>query len=137
MLRYALRVVHVVERAAAMLGGAGALQFGEAALVPELHGEADDGAALLLEDGGDGRRVHATRHGDRDQAELRFLARGERIELDGRVHAYADGHDVSCPYNGSSSLADLVVACRERGLLTQSSQSSRRRVEDLGDHCRR
>src|SRR6266446_2946664 len=38
----ALRVVDVFERAAAVLCGAGALQFGEATLVPKLHGETDD-----------------------------------------------------------------------------------------------
>src|SRR5882724_2410199 len=47
MLRDTLGVVDVVERAAAMLRGAVALKFGEAALIPELHGEADDGATLL------------------------------------------------------------------------------------------
>jgi hypothetical protein len=50
----ALGIVDVVERAAAVLLGAVALQFWEAALIPELHGEADDGAALFLENGGDG-----------------------------------------------------------------------------------
>src|SRR6267143_3826199 len=54
VLRYGFGVVHVVERAAAVLRGAVALKFGEAALVPELHGEADYGAALLLQESGNG-----------------------------------------------------------------------------------
>jgi hypothetical protein len=49
-----LGVVNVVERTAAVLLGAVALQFRQAALIPELHGEADDRAALFLEDSGDG-----------------------------------------------------------------------------------
>src|SRR5258708_17752292 len=46
MLRYGLGVIYVIERATAVLCGAVALKFGEAALVPELHGEANDSAAL-------------------------------------------------------------------------------------------
>jgi hypothetical protein len=53
VLGYGLGVVNVIERAATMLRGALALEFGEAALVPKLHGEADDRAALLLQKSGD------------------------------------------------------------------------------------
>ena len=74
VLRDALGVVDIVERAAAVLLGTVALEFGEAALVPELHREADDGVALLLKDGGDGGGIDAAGHGDRDQAALGFLA---------------------------------------------------------------
>ena len=49
MLRDALGVVDVVERAAAVLRRSIALQFGQAPLIPELHGQADDRVALLLE----------------------------------------------------------------------------------------
>ena len=42
-----------------MLRGAVALEFGEAALVPELHREADDRAALPLQESGDSGRVDA------------------------------------------------------------------------------
>ena len=38
VLRYGLGVIHVIERAAAVPCGAVALKFGEAALVPKLHG---------------------------------------------------------------------------------------------------
>jgi hypothetical protein len=61
-----LGVVDVVERAATVLRGAVALEFGEAALIPELHGEADDRAVLLEEDRGDGGGVDTTGHGDGD-----------------------------------------------------------------------
>jgi hypothetical protein len=51
-----------------MLRGAISLKFGEAALIPELHGQADDGPALLLEDRGNGGGVDTTGHGDDNQA---------------------------------------------------------------------
>ena len=66
MFGYAAGVVNVVVGAAAMLGGAVILELREAALVPELHGEADDGLGAIVEDGGDGGAVHAAAHGDRD-----------------------------------------------------------------------
>jgi hypothetical protein len=47
-LSYALGVVHVVDGAATVLCGAGVLQSGEAALIPQLHSETDHGAVLLL-----------------------------------------------------------------------------------------
>ena len=70
MLSDALGVVDVVERAATMLRGAVALQFGEAALIPKLHGEADDGMALLEEHGRDGGGIDAAGHGYGDEAGL-------------------------------------------------------------------
>jgi len=70
-----------------VLRGAVALKFGEAALVPELHGEADDCAALLLQESGNGGRVDTARHGDGDEAALGFCALGEGVELGGQVHA--------------------------------------------------
>src|SRR5215467_6855046 len=78
MLRDALGVVNVVKRTAAVLCGAVALKLGQAALIPKLHGEADDRTALLPEDGGDGRRVDAAGHGDGDEPGLRLCARGWR-----------------------------------------------------------
>jgi hypothetical protein len=89
MLGYALGVVDVVEGAAAVLRGAVPLEFGEAALIPELHGEADDGAILLEEDRGDCGRVDTAGHGYSDEAG-RWLSRGcrgERVELELRRHA--------------------------------------------------
>ena len=59
-------VVHVVVRAAAMPGGAVILQLRQAALIPELHGEADNGLRAVVEDGGDRGAVHAAAHGDGD-----------------------------------------------------------------------
>ena len=48
MLRDALGVINVIERAAAVLGRAVSLKLGQAALIPELHRQADYRAALLL-----------------------------------------------------------------------------------------
>ena len=62
MLGDAFGVVDVIDRAAATLRGAGVLQLRQAALIPELHGEADDGATLLLEERGDGGTVHTAAH---------------------------------------------------------------------------
>src|SRR5258708_30001472 len=74
MLRDALGVVDIVQRAAAMLRraviGEGTLQFGQAALIPELHGKRDDGASVLLQNGGNGGRIHSTRHRDSDESGL-------------------------------------------------------------------
>jgi hypothetical protein len=67
VLRYGLGVIDVIKRAAAVLDGAVALQFGEAALVPELHGEANDSAALLLQECGDSGRIDTAGHGDGDE----------------------------------------------------------------------
>ena len=78
VLRDPLGVVNIVERTAAVLSGSVALEFRQAALVPELHGEADNGAALLLKHGGHGGRVDATRHGHGDQARRRLCANGQR-----------------------------------------------------------
>jgi hypothetical protein len=86
MLRDALGVIDVIERAAAMLRGTPALELREAALIPELHGEPDDGSALLLEDGCYGGRIHAAGHGDGDEAGLRSGLDGKEIELDGWGH---------------------------------------------------
>ena len=86
VLRHGLGVVDIVERAATVLRGAIALELREAALIPQLHGEADDGAALLLQEGGNGGRVDASRHSDGDESALRFGALGESIELGGCVH---------------------------------------------------
>jgi hypothetical protein len=86
MLRHGLGVIHVIERAAAMLRGAVTLKFGEAALVPKLHGEADDVAALLLQESGNSGRVNTAGHGYGDEASLGFGALGEGIELGGCVH---------------------------------------------------
>lgn len=61
-----------------MLRRAVSLKFGQAALIPKLHGQADDRAALLLQNGGNGGRVHAAGHGDGDEAGMSFRADGKR-----------------------------------------------------------
>src|SRR5713226_1200313 len=86
MLRYGLGIVNVIKGAAAVLRGAVALKFGEAALIPELHGEADDGAALLLEKRCNGGRVDTARHSDSNQTALGFRALGQLVELGERHH---------------------------------------------------
>jgi hypothetical protein len=60
-----------------MVGGSITLQSGQTTLIPKLHGEADYGAALLLEDGGDRGGIHATGHCDGDEAWLDCGADGK------------------------------------------------------------
>jgi len=91
MLRHGLCVVDIIERAATVLRGSIALQFGKAALVPELHRQTDDRAALFLEQRRNRRGIHAAGHGDGDEAALDFCAFGKRIELGGRAHALKKG----------------------------------------------
>ena len=63
-LRHAARVVDVVERAAASLHRLRhALVSGQAALVPQLHGQADDVVPLGAQHGRDGGGIHTARHG--------------------------------------------------------------------------
>ncbi len=64
LLRHAAGIVNIVERAAASLHGLGhALVSGETALVPELHGQADNGVAFGAQHGRHSGRVHTARHG--------------------------------------------------------------------------
>ena len=79
MLGDAAGVVHVVVRAASMLGGAVILQLRQAALIPELHGEADDGLRAVVEDGGDRGAVHAAAHGYGDG--VRWQRMGSRFRV--------------------------------------------------------
>jgi hypothetical protein len=81
MLSDALGVINIIERTAAMLGGAVTLQFREAALIPELHGQADNGAALLLQKSGDRGTVYTAAHGDSHDAGWHFGAGGQNVEL--------------------------------------------------------
>src|SRR6204780_4300281 len=60
----ATRIVDIINRATTMLRRLGGLELREAALVPELHGEADDGLAALVHDRSDGGTVHTSTHGD-------------------------------------------------------------------------
>jgi hypothetical protein len=53
MLRDAPGVINVIERAAAVLGRSVSLKFGQAALIPQLHRQADDWAPLLPQNGRD------------------------------------------------------------------------------------
>ena len=61
----AARVVNIIQRATASLHRLGhALMAGQAALVPELHGQANDFVALGAQHGRDGGGVNSTGHGD-------------------------------------------------------------------------
>jgi len=91
MLRNGFGVIDVVERAAAVLRGAMALEFGKSALIPQLHGEADHRASLLLKERSDGGRVDASGHGDSNEAALGFGALGQGVELGCRGHAQNQG----------------------------------------------
>src|SRR5437899_3061633 len=88
MLRHSLGVVHIVERAATVLRGAVTLKFREAALVPELHGEANDGASLLPQKCCNGGRVDTARHSDGNEAALGFGALRQSVELSCGNHSY-------------------------------------------------
>src|SRR3984893_7391791 len=60
-------IVDVVDRTAAALDRfRHAFVSGETALVPELHGQADDVVAVRAEHGRNGRGVDSSRHGDGD-----------------------------------------------------------------------
>jgi hypothetical protein len=71
-----------------MLRGAIALQFGQAALIPELHGETNHGTALLLKERSDSGGIDATGHGHSDETALRFGALGQIVELNGGRHEH-------------------------------------------------
>ena len=60
-------VVDVVERAAAAGGAAFGHEFRQSALIPELHGEADDGLALALQHSRDDGAIHSAGHGYGDR----------------------------------------------------------------------
>jgi hypothetical protein len=66
LLGYVAGVVDIVDGAAAALDGFWhSLVSGEAALVPELKGEADELVALSAQEGSDGRGVDSSGHCDR------------------------------------------------------------------------
>ena len=67
VLRHALGIVNIVERAAALSVGAVTVEFRQAALVPKLHRQTDNWKSALDQDRRDGRAVHAAAHGDGSQ----------------------------------------------------------------------
>jgi hypothetical protein len=81
VLRDPFGIVNVVERAATVLRWPIALKFRQAALIPQLHRETNDGAALSEQDSGDGGRIHAPGHGHGDQTGLNRSGRRQRIKL--------------------------------------------------------
>src|ERR1700676_865448 len=70
-----------------MLGRAIALQLREATLVPELHGQPDNGVALLLQESRDGRGIHPTAHSHGNQAAPELRAGGQSVKLCNAAHA--------------------------------------------------
>ena len=86
-------VVDVVDRAAAALHLLGhALLAGETALVPELHGEADELVALGLEHGRHGRGVDSAGHGY-----------GDRV-VDGGLHDSWVGNPIPLGFPGKFNI---------------------------------
>jgi hypothetical protein len=81
MLSHALRVIHIVKRAAAMLRWPVALKFRKPPLIPKLHSQPDDRSPVLQEQSRNRRRIDPTRHGHGDQAGLQLRSRGQRIDL--------------------------------------------------------
>jgi hypothetical protein len=60
----ALCIVHIIERAAALSVRAVTVEFRQAALIPQLHRQADNRKPALDENRRYGRTVHAAAHGD-------------------------------------------------------------------------
>jgi hypothetical protein len=60
----ALGIVDIVDAATAMAFVSLRIKFRKAALIPQLHGEADDGLALLTEHGGHSGTIDTAAHGD-------------------------------------------------------------------------
>jgi hypothetical protein len=90
VLRYALGVIHIIEGAAAVLRRAFALQFGKAALIPQLHGQTNDWMTLLAEQRSNGGTVHATGHGHGDKAGLRFCTIRQSVKLSFGIHSFSN-----------------------------------------------
>src|SRR5258707_137528 len=122
------RVVDVVERAAAPLDGFGhAFVTGEAALVPELHGEPNHAVAVSAQHGCDGRRVDSSGHGYGNGSvrhQLQFSvplnatsrALSSERDISGRRVLRLSALDVAGPAQG------LRVACSK--LVAQGSKLS-------------
>jgi hypothetical protein len=109
VLRDALGVVDVVDRATAMLFGRVGLQGGEAALIPELHGEADYFARLFLEEGGYYGAVDTAAHGHGDECPTRCLPCAvDGIGLECGVHGFEG--DISIVPKGRDSTKPDVWA---------------------------
>jgi len=64
VLRDALGVVYIIQRTAAMAVRSAAVELRQAALVPELHRQPDDGRAALLQNRGNRGAVHPAAHRD-------------------------------------------------------------------------
>jgi hypothetical protein len=70
MLGNTLRIVNVVNAAAAMAAVAGSTEGRQAALIPELHREANDGIAAVVQNGGHSRAIHSAAHSDCGQSRV-------------------------------------------------------------------
>jgi hypothetical protein len=81
-------VIDIVDGTAAALDGLGhALVSSEAALIPKLQGEADEGVALCAQECGDGGGVDSSGHGDGDGLPT-GLGRGAHCWLLGSLFLY-------------------------------------------------
>src|SRR5439155_22902502 len=90
-MRHGRGVVDVPKRATEVLRGTVALNRLETALVPQWHGEANDGASLLLQQSGNRGRVDTAGHGDSDETALGFRALGQGVELGRCCHIQDQG----------------------------------------------
>jgi hypothetical protein len=97
-----LGIVHIVERAATVLRGTIALQFWQAPLIPELHGQADDRTPLVLKYRCHRGGIDTTRHGYGNQAGRGFRDGCRKgIELDRFGHFQATSIVQQCPFESA------------------------------------
>ncbi len=89
VLRHALRVINIIQRAATVLRRAFALQFRQPPLIPQLHRQTNDRVPLLQKHGRHGRRIHAAGHSYSHKPELWFSRSGQGIKLDLHVHSHS------------------------------------------------
>jgi hypothetical protein len=113
MLGDATSVVDIVDRTAAVLCGRTAFFLRQAALVPELHCEADHGLAAVVEDGGDGGAIDATAHCDGcggacgHQGDVAMALRKRR----GLVEQRRTGKSACATYSSAAAIARRPVGC--------------------------
>ena len=120
MLGDAARVVDVVDRAAAMLRGAARFFLRQAALIPELHREADDRLAAIVKHRRDRGAIDAAAHGDGDGADC-------AVELAASSIAFAESDALrACRMSSSSSSSGH----HRRGARRESAEA----FDDCGDH---
>lgn len=105
LLGYVACVIDVINGAAAALDTLGhAFVSGEAALVPELEGEADEGVALGAQECGNGGGVDSSGHGDGDGLALVLGYVGHWVWLTSALSIFAFLCDFSGGYVSMESV---------------------------------